>query len=257
MRVFGRQYAAGRVCTFAVVLSAAVLFALSSSAAGDYIAYITVEARSGDQAATQVWAFPATSGGQSQFVWSLDQPLILGGANGILGTVEGLTIRMDGDPGVSLGFQVTAGGLPTDFTVTSSTVAFTPINGVLAYCSAGVTVTDVDSNGATLGGLFAGNKIYQAQYNAGPLVWASLLDNVLCPVDQTAVSGARLPGLGRQVFATTVSSIQSQFKFSLTANDMASGTSRFDVIPIPEPATLTLLLLGGGLAAFIRRRRKA
>jgi hypothetical protein len=41
-------------------------------------------------------------------------------------------------------------------------------------------------------------------------------------------------------------------KFTLSAGDQASATSRFEVVP--EPATMSLLALGG-IATLIRRRR--
>ena len=49
-----------------------------------------------------------------------------------------------------------------------------------------------------------------------------------------------------------VSDISSRFSFTLSANDIASGTSIFTVV-IPSPGSAALLGLGGLVA--IRRRR--
>jgi hypothetical protein len=57
-----------------------------------------------------------------------------------------------------------------------------------------------------------------------------------------------------------VGSIESQFRFVLSANDSASGTSRFDVIPeiIPEPSTVVLLTAGlAGMLLVRWRMRRA
>jgi hypothetical protein len=45
--------------------------------------------------------------------------------------------------------------------------------------------------------------------------------------------------------------MSSQFKFTVSANDQATGTSVY-VITIPEPASLGLLVLGG--LGLLRRR---
>jgi hypothetical protein len=50
--------------------------------------------------------------------------------------------------------------------------------------------------------------------------------------------------------AGSVSSIESEFHFVLSANQEASGTSMFEVVP--EPVGLSFLALGG--LALLRRK---
>ena len=114
----------------------------------------------------------------------------------------------------------------------------------------------VNGGGGTLG------------HNAGGAMFTALLDGVpydtLLPFDSSVTlafgSGSTgsdsfgLPGL-TQPGPAVLTSMGIQLTFTLTSGDSASFTSRFEVVPVPEPTTL--LLLGGGLAgiAFFARRR--
>jgi hypothetical protein len=53
-----------------------------------------------------------------------------------------------------------------------------------------------------------------------------------------------------------VSSITAEFDFTLSANEQASGTSRFDVEQgVPEPATMSLLVMGA-MALLAKRKQR-
>ena len=117
-----------------------------------------------------------------------------------------------------------------------------------AYASAGMTVTDSGS-GATVTGQHPGEKAYQATYNGTP--WVNLIDTFSIPGYGTGVASDRSPAAGWATISDDVSSIAASYKFRLTANAYASGTSRFEVTP--EPATLGFM--GLGVAGLLLRRR--
>ena len=174
-----------------------------------------------------------------------------------LGAIERLDVALLADPLVDLNFNVRAGAYGSNFTITSAIVMFDPRYDPWAYATTGVTVTDRNFNGATLTGLFDGGAAYHAMYNSPAVIWAGLLTSpiVVAPGQGTNVGNDRRPAVDTEQILGTIDQISSQFKFSLSASDAASGTSTFEVGAIPEPATLSLLVLGGAVTGLVRRRR--
>lgn len=166
-----------------------------------------------------------------------------------------LTWCEDEDPRISLHFSVTAGSSPTTFTISSSVVSFAPIANPEAVASSSLTLTDTNGNGASLTGLEGGGKSFRAIYNGG-VTWvrlnSSFSDSV--PYDGQIVSD-RYPISGFQIISDTLTSIESEYKFTLSAFDEASGTSTFNVQPIiPEP--ITVLSVGTGIAGLLQYARR-
>ena len=248
------KQANGRAGKLTSYLFGVALILAASPLSAEFIV-VQIDAEAGGESASYTWIVPKILDANGHMDWNLASPLSLTGANGLIATVDSLGLGIDGDPGVSNNFNVAAGAITTNFTVTSATVSFTAINNPAAYASAGITLTDTDGNGATLVGLQTGGKAYEALYNGGT-PWADLVSGIVAAPESTVVTMERRPGSGREIIPVLVSSIYSQFKFSVTANDQASGTSRFDVIePIPEPATMFLFGTGAiGLIGWIRRR---
>lgn len=192
-----------------------------------------------------------------EFNWSLAPgasiELAAGGAN--LGTITQLELGVVGDPVVTLRFSLDSDDSSTVWTISSTVVNFSALATPWAYASAAITVTS-DSDGAVLTGQFAQNKVYEAVYN-GTTVYADLVNSINAPADDSVTGSERSPAVGWSTIAGSVSSIQSEFKFTLTAGDSASGTSRFEVVPVPEPSGLMALAVGlvsvGGLVARKRR----
>ncbi len=171
--------------------------------------------------------------------------------------LESMTVKVDADPQVSLEFAVVAGSNATTFTITSGAVSFAPI-----YChglaTAAVTVTDRNGNGATATGGYTDGTFYKAMYNGGSQTFGHLIKGSISASPNASRTGtANIPpwvGIGGQV-----SDIQAEFKFGLSANDSASGTSNFVVMPVPEPGALANFLIGAATVSgfALRRRRRA
>lgn len=229
-----------------MVIAAMLILAVSVlPAAAEML--VTVRATSGNLTAVQEFLINAADG------WALPAPvaLIVDGVQ--LGTLKNLDILTDVDPFVNLRFAVEAGSLETTFNIISSVVSFSALVNPYAYATAGVTLTS-DFDGATITGLFDG-KAYQARYNSS-IVYADLVNGYTIFEDTTVTATDRSPAIGTQTIYDSLSSIQSEFSFTLSALDQASGTSRFEITPgVPEPATFSLLALGG-LAILKRRKQK-
>lgn len=196
------------------------------------------------------------------FTWALNDgaTIDLVSADGTLvAVIDKLNVKMDSDPAVDLDFNIrntTAGNMTVD--LQSEVVTFDAITNPEGYATAALTVTDRNRDTAAAKGLFSGTKSYQARYN-DVTVWANLVDPITTPIASSSTNEERNPALPT-IWAPindTLTSIESEFKFTLSAKDSASGTSTFEVMPTPEPSTLLILSTGLiGFAGFGFRRRR-
>ena len=144
------------------------------------------------------------------------------------------------DPAVTMNFAVQAGPSITTFTITSALLSFTTMDGE-ARITTGFSLTDADGDGATLIGIGNpnGNQgAYLAQYNgfAGTVsgtTFVEVIQGINAGVFATAVASIDEPPVGFTTIPDPVSDMSVLLSFTLTPNDLASGTSNFVIQPPP------------------------
>jgi MYXO-CTERM domain-containing protein len=193
-----------------------------------------------------------------EYIWESRSPIMmLNQAGQVIAAFNNGRVRCVDDPIVQVNFSVSAGSLTTVFTVTSPLLSFASIASAEGRASGGVTATDTDGDGATM--MPVGSPgLYTSRYNGFVPGGTLFADLIAGPVTAAAFSSNTAndssPGGGLfSPIAGAVSDMSARYRFSLTPNDEASGTSTYEIRPIPAPGALALLGLGGLLAA--RRRR--
>lgn len=194
---------------------------------------------------------PATGG----YRWAQQTPVPIFDevTRGIVATLVTGNLFIQTDPQINLGFSVQAGDSDTEFTITSALLSFPTISNAEGRASAGLTATDVTGDGATLTGTGPGGGAYLAQYNGfvpGGATFSELVPSVVAPQFGSWSEFENDPnGGGFRAIADPVSDMSAQLNFTLSQNDLASGTTNF--IIVPEPASLMLIAIG---ALALRRR---
>jgi MYXO-CTERM domain-containing protein len=174
--------------------------------------------------------------------------------------LHGVGIQARQNPIVGLNFNVAANPL-SNSTFQVDSIIVSGITGAdwEGQASAAVSVTNSGTLGnttsITLLGLQSGGNLFSARFN-GTNVFTDILTGPGTVaqgsgVTQTfsASSGAYAAFSGNP----TIADIRSQFRFTLSAGDRAAGTSTYELRQIPAPGALSLLAVGGLVAA--RRRR--
>jgi len=186
--------------------------------------------------------------GYDHYDWTMSIATAIHGPGGeLLGRINSAHIEVDSDPFVLANFNVTAGSLNTTFNVSSSNLVVAP-SSYTGQASAQVTLTDNDGDGALLAVSTNPAGMYRAMYN-GPTVFANLLSAPV--VAASFSSNVANSNIGPAPIVGVINDISAQFDFTLSANDTATGTSNFTIVPAPG----SIALLGlSGLAAIRRRR---
>ena len=177
-----------------------------------------------------------------EYTWWMQNPLTIRAKNDssqILAVLDGVSVVFKADPVIELGFAVTAGDYDTAFSFSSPVLTFDPITNPDARALASVTVGTDD----TLTGAYS-YEAYRSLYN-DTVVFADLVDTpVGWPGGSEATEWQQILG--------TVSSMQAKWRFTVTAEGIASGTSYYEIIPEPT----TIALLGLGSLVLLRKRKQ-
>lgn len=181
--------------------------------------------------------------------WNYSTPLQLRDGTGyLLGTLSSVSIAVEADPRLELGFAVASGENTTHFTFSTEVLTFDEIsvNTSESYALASITA----NNGAGIIGNFGDDdEAYQALYN-GTELYADLVTPFTAGPPYFANAGYETPSI-----SVGVTSMQAMWDFDLAGGFSASGTSEYQITAdvIPEPASIVLLGLGS-LVLFRKRR---
>ena len=170
----------------------------------------------------------------------------------------------DAEQSVTVNFLVSSGEAAVNFSMTAAPMTL-EIPRAVGRANAATTVTDNGGDGPGLVGNFDGNSAYRTFYNdtgnaATGSTFATLVPGVSGSPRSTVVSAGDFPGQPvayssvdeNDIPLGSVTSISSQWKFTVAANNSASGTSNFVVIP--EPVGWLLSVCGSVLLLLSRRR---
>ena len=190
------------------------------------------------------------------YTYSLPQPVQLRDpiSHQLISTVNRATIDYYGDPQINLIFSMQNGGSPAVFTAQSALLSFDPLTNPQARASAGINLTDTDGNGASLSAAPGHTGAFLAQYNGfvpGGTTFAEGISQIVVqdPFGSASDNLNVPPGGGYSTIPGVVHDMSSQISFTISAFDIASGTSNFEIVP--EPAGLLAVLLG---LVCLRRR---
>ncbi len=199
---------------------------------------------------------PATQ----SWMWTLlvDVPIMSLDGLTTMGTLQAgnTNLTFAQDPSVNLNFAVEAGPEAggTTFTIKSALLSFPTISNATARASAAFTLTDgIDEDGASLTPQVGDLGAYKTQYNGfvpDGTTFSQLIPQMAAdPMSTTSLSEEYPGGGAYQSLGGAAYDMSSQVSFTLSPNDLASGTSVFEIAP--EPSGLLLLAVALGL---VRRR---
>lgn len=168
--------------------------------------------------------------------------------------LEQVSLTYVADPSIAITFNVSSGGAPTTFAITSGELSFPGLADARGRASTGLTMTDRDGDSGVLTGLNPDGQAFQAFYNdvggvpASGASFATLGTGFSTTTPYSSSSAAEDFPVAAGLSATaeggatlgTVSSMSTRFHFQLSAGDSASGTSVFVVEPLNPPDAITL-----------------
>jgi len=218
-------------------------------AAGQYVEIQWQVSGSGEQSGTintgldwdVIYANPLLT-----YAWNLPSTINIDLGGGNIAYIDGLSIGVKADPFIDFTFAARSANGPTHFAFSSALLNINPALAAGAQASAWANPSPGPPD-TILTGDFNG-KVYRAEYNGG-MVFADLST---API--TLPPGG-FSFVGSTPISSQVSSMQARWGFTLSGGGQASGTSHFQIMGdvVPEPASMLLLGLGG--LALIRKRK--
>ena len=159
-------------------------------------------------------------------------------------TLEGLSIAVEGDPAIELGFSAVSYDGPATFLFTSDVLTFDPLTDVTAW----VYATADSLPGTVTNAVDIPDKLCRNLYN-GTQIFADVID------PYSFIPGGVWEYIADTPIAGTVSSMQLMWSLGVNSGGHADGLCEFQLegTAIPEPATILLLGLGG--LALLRKRK--
>ena len=142
IRIAIRQRVRSGLCfTFACALT---LLVLTSNAHAVLLQSSTIDigVQSGSDSGSYEVKVPSGTS-----TWNLGSPVNIFSSTDatlLLATINSITVGLDSDPNVALGFGITNGASAANFTFSSPVVTFSPTLNPNAFASAAITVTDLD-----------------------------------------------------------------------------------------------------------------
>lgn len=234
-----------------VVLAAAAAAPLASANLTDVVFSIKGESNAG----TAVYSLSLDDvnwqRSQDQYEWSSDATIdVKDGSGATVFTLTNVSLFFRADPQINLSFAVQAGSADTNFSISSGMLSFDMIQNADGQASSAFTVTDTNNNGATLTGANGDGNGYNAYYNGSNLFVGQIPSLSVPAGTQSRSTSDNYPAAGYASVGADVDNMSAAVKFSLTARDLASGTTQYEIVP--EPSALVLLALGG--LSLIRRK---
>ncbi|HRJ49102.1 MAG: hypothetical protein KF787_09180 [Phycisphaeraceae bacterium] len=174
----------------------------------------------------------------------------------LIAILTNLNVLLIADPVVNMNFSVFAGAADTSFVITSTLLGFPALTNPIARSSASVSVTDSNGDGATASGDYGGGKMFRSFYNGAVAgagsIFATLVDSPVVILDGFGSDDStEASGPGFDVIFDSVTSMSTEFQFTLSARDQVGATSTFVVVP--SPASMALASIG--VLAMYRRKR--